>query len=184
MDEIYLDGGDDAAVEGLINDPSFVISKEAIAAHNERDGEENISSGWHAIEFLLWGTDTSPDGPGNRPPSDYLPGQGRDAERRGLYLKTVTALLVDDLSGLERQWAANQPGNYRTAFRAGGADSIRRMFVGLGSLSSDELARERLEVALSSQDQEDEQSCFSDNTHRDAITNALGIRNVWLGQAE
>jgi putative iron-regulated protein len=37
-------------------------------------------------------------------------------------------------------------------------------------------------VALNSQDQEDEHSCFSDNTHRDAVTNALGIQNVWLGQ--
>ena len=56
------------------------------------------------------------------------------------------------------------------------------MIVGLGSLSRGELAGERLEVALNSQDQEDEHSCFSDNTHRDAVTNALGIQNVWLGQ--
>ena len=34
---------------------------------------------------------------------------------------------------------------------------------------------------MNSQDQEDEQSCFSDNTYRDAVLNALGIENVWLG---
>jgi putative iron-regulated protein len=56
------------------------------------------------------------------------------------------------------------------------------MLVGLGSLSRGELAGERLEVALASQDQEDEQSCFSDNTHRDAVSDALGIENVWLGR--
>ena len=39
-----------------------------------------------------------------------------------------------------------------------------------------------MEVALNSQDQEDEHSCFSDNTHRDIVNNAKGIQNVWLGQ--
>lgn len=39
-----------------------------------------------------------------------------------------------------------------------------------------------MEVALDSKNQEDEHSCFSDNTHRDILTNALGIRNVWLGE--
>ena len=34
---------------------------------------------------------------------------------------------------------------------------------------------------MASRDQEDEHSCFSDNTHRDAVTNAQGIQNVWLG---
>src|SRR5690606_9988493 len=29
---------------------------------------------------------------------------------------------------------------------------------------------------------EDEHSCFSDNTHRDIVANALGIRNVWRGE--
>ena len=53
--------------------------------------------------------------------------------------------------------------------------------MGLGSLSRGELAGERLEVAMASRDQEDEHSCFSDNTHRDAVTNAQGIQNVWLG---
>jgi putative iron-regulated protein len=56
------------------------------------------------------------------------------------------------------------------------------MFVAMGSLSRGELAGERLEVALNSQDQEDEHSCFSDNTHRDAALNAQGIENVWLGR--
>ncbi len=61
-------------------------------------------------------------------------------------------------------------------------ESVRKMLVGLGSLSRGELAGERLEVAMASQDQEDEHSCFSDNTHRDAVANASGIQNVWLGQ--
>ena len=90
-------------------------------------------------------------------------------------------LLVDDLRYLVVSW---DPGarNYRARFEAGGLESLRKMIVGLGSLSRGELAGERMEVALNTQDQEDEHSCFSDNTHRDIVANALGIENVWLGR--
>jgi putative iron-regulated protein len=90
-------------------------------------------------------------------------------------------LLVDDLTDMVKAWAP-QAKNYRAQFEKGGKESVRKIIVGLGSLSRGELAGERLEVALNSQDQEDEHSCFSDNTHRDAVTNAKGIQNVWLGQ--
>ena len=103
------------------------------------------------------------------------------AERRRQYLAVVTELLVDDLTSLERAWAPNAR-NYRARFEKGGLESLRKMMVGMGSLSRGELAGERLEVALASQDQEDEHSCFSDNTHRDVVANALGIQNVWLGR--
>jgi putative iron-regulated protein len=81
-----------------------------------------------------------------------------------------------------RAWAPAAKNNYRARFERGGTESLRKMLVGLGSLSRGELAGERIEVALASQDQEDEHSCFSDNTHRDVVTNALGIENVWLGR--
>lgn len=182
MDESFVDYVEGKPKAGLINQPKLKISRAALIAQNERGGEENISTGWHAIEFLLWGQDLSADGPGNRPYTDYVDGKGPHAKRRALYLKTVTDLLVDDLASLEQAWAAKQPKNYRARFEAGGLESVRKMFVGLGSLSRGELAGERLEVALFSKDQEDEHSCFSDNTHRDAVTNAKGILNVWQGQ--
>ncbi|MCB0972441.1 MAG: hypothetical protein KDA97_13125, partial [Acidimicrobiales bacterium] len=43
-------------------------------------------------------------------------------------------------------------------------------------LSAGELAGERIAVAYETQDQEDEHSCFSDNTMADVIGNAAGIR--------
>ena len=79
------------------------------------------------------------------------------------------------------QWKPGSPKNSRAQFEKKPDDALRRIFVGLGSLSRGELAGERLEVALASRDQEDEHSCFSDNTHRDAVTNAQGILNVWQG---
>lgn len=181
LDEAYVDYVSGKPNAGLINNPKFKITKTNLKKFNERGGEENISAGWHAIEFLLWGQDQSATGPGNRSFEDFVDGKLANADRRRQYLSVVTALLLDDLSGLEKAWAPSQK-NYRVKFEQGGQESVRKMIVGLGSLSRGELAGERMEVALNSQDQEDEHSCFSDNTHRDIVNNALGMQNVWLGQ--
>lgn len=181
MDESYVDyvvGQDNA---GLINNPQEPITKERLSALNEHDGEENISTGWHAIEFMLWGQDLSEQGPGARPFTDFVDGKKPNADRRRQYLQVVTALLLEDLQSVANQWKPGVKDNFRATFEQGGEESLRKIFVGLGSLSRGELAGERLEVALASRDQEDEHSCFADNTHRDAVTNAQGIQNVWLG---
>jgi putative iron-regulated protein len=181
MDESYVDYVQGSDRSGFINDTQFKITREALIEQNERGGEENIATGWHAIEFLLWGQDLNENGPGNRPYTDYVKGEGKNAERRAAYLREVTALLIHDLQTVQSAWAPKNADNFRASFEKGGQESIRKILVGLGSLSRGELAGERLEVALFSQDQEDEHSCFSDNTHRDAVTNAQGILNVWTG---
>ncbi|SEQ22931.1 imelysin family protein [Giesbergeria anulus] len=181
LDEAYVDYVEGKASSGLVNNPKFKISKANLRKFNERGGEENISAGWHAIEFLLWGQDRSDTGPGERSFEDFVDGKKAHADRRRQFLTVATQLLVDDLSFLVKSWQPNQQ-NYRAQFEKGGKESVRKIIVGLGSLSRGELAGERMEVALNSQDQEDEHSCFSDNTHRDIVTNAIGIRNVWQGQ--
>ncbi|MEW5787176.1 MAG: imelysin family protein [Pseudomonadota bacterium] len=180
MDESYVDSVAGHPGAGLINDPGFAISKKSISEQNERGGEENIATGWHAIEFLLWGQDLSETGPGARPWTDFT--TAPNAERRRQYLAVTTELLIDDLTTLVKAWRPGSRLNYRSRFVDGGEESLRMIFVAMGSLSRGELAGERLEVALNSQDQEDEHSCFSDNTHRDAVLNATGIENVWLGR--
>ena len=182
MDESYVDSVKGRTDAGLINNPAFVINTDNLIAQNERGGEENIATGWHAIEFLLWGQDFNANGPGDRSYTDFVDGKAPNADRRRDYLKVITDLLVADLNSLVKDWSPGRKFNYRAQFEKGGLDSLRMMFVGLGSLSRGELAGERLEVALNSQDQEDEHSCFSDNTDRDIVNNALGIENVWLGR--
>ena len=181
LDEAYVDYVTGKPGAGMVNNAKFKITKAALAKANERGGEENISAGWHAIEFLLWGQDQSETGPGNRSFEDYVVGKGQNAERRAQYLTVATELLIDDLSAMVKAWEPNAK-NYRAKFEKGGKESVRKIIVGLGSLSRGELSGERMEVALNSQDQEDEHSCFSDNTHRDVVNNAKGIQNVWLGQ--
>ena len=182
LDESYIDSVSGKPNAGIINNPKVKITKANLAKLNERGGEENIAAGWHAIEFLLWGQDQSDTGPGNRSFEDYVDSNtaAANADRRRAFLNTATELLVDDLGTLVKAW---QPAgkNYRAKFEKGGIASVRKMIVGMGSLSRGELAGERLEVAMNTQDKEDEHSCFSDNTHRDVVNNAQGIENVWLG---
>ena len=182
MDESFVDSVEGKPNAGLVNNRKFSITKKNLAAQNERGGEENIATGWHAIEFFLWGQDLSETGPGDRSFEDFVDGKKPNADRRRQYLNVVTELLIDDLGTLVKAWAPDAKANYRAKFVKGGQESVRKIFVGLGSLSRGELAGERLEVALNSQDLEDEHSCFSDNTPRDAVTNAKGIQNVWLGE--
>ncbi len=180
LDESYIDTVAGKPKAGLVNNPKIKISKASLSTLNERGGEENIAAGWHAIEFMLWGQDQSDTGPGNRSFEDFVDGKAPNADRRRAFLSTATELLLDDLGFLVKSW---QPGakNYRAKFEQGGIQSVRKMIVGLGSLSRGELAGERMEVAMNTQDKEDEHSCFSDNTHRDIVANAQGIENVWLG---
>ena len=165
------------------------ITGELLASLNELGGSEaNVATGYHAIEFLLWGQDLngSQPGAGNRPASDYLVGEGATGghnERRREYLKAATALLVSDLEYMAGQWRAGVADNYRAQLEAEPAENgLRKMLFGMGSLSLGELAGERMKVALEANSTEDEHDCFSDNTHNSHYFNALGIRNVYLGE--
>jgi putative iron-regulated protein len=180
LDEAYVDSVKEKPGSGIVNNPKISITKKSLAALNEKDGEENVATGWHAIEFLLWGQDLDANGPGQRSYSDYVEGTGQNAARRARYLRTVTSLLIDDLDSLVRAWAPKAK-NFRAKF-VGDRGSLAKVLTGIGVLTRGELAGERMEVALDTQSQEDEHSCFSDNTHRDIVANVLGIRNVWRGE--
>jgi putative iron-regulated protein len=173
---------DEAHIDGII-DGQEPLSQELITSMNERGGETNISSGYHAIEFLLWGKDESDTGPGNRPYTDFVDGiTPSNAARRRQYLSLVTKQLVEDLESVKDAWAPGQD-NYRKTFVAETPkEAVLKILTGLGSLSGAELAGERMTVAYDNKDQEDEHSCFSDNTHKDLYNNALGIQNVYLGR--
>ncbi len=182
LDEAYIDGVADDPMAGIINDMSQAITAEALVGLNEQGGEENIATGFHAIEFLLWGQDTSTDGPGDRPHTDFVDGEAPNADRRRDYLAIVSDLLVQHVGDVTAEWAPDT-GDYRNEFLAAEpAEGLRRVMTGMIVLAGFETGGERLQTALDSGDQEDEHSCFSDNTHRDMVQDVRGIKNVWAGQ--
>lgn len=162
-----------------------------LADLNEIGGSEaNVATGYHAIEFLLWGQDRNgfTPGAGDRPASDYATGEActnGNCERRGQYLNAATDLLIQDLQWMVQQWAPGEDGNYRAELVAlQPEEAYQRMLFGMGSLSLGELAGERMKVALEANSYEDEHDCFSDNTHNSHFYNGKGIQNVYLGRYE
>ena len=181
MDESYVDYVEGNPTAGIINMPDEypTIDAELILSLNEEGGEENVSTGWHAIEFLLWGQDLNEGGPGARPVKDFTTGD--NAERRGAYLAVASDLLLVHLQDMVNAWAPGG-GNYRAEFAAMPADdALVNIITGAGALSKGELAGERMFVAYSERSQEDEHSCFSDNTTADIVGNAIGVRMVLTG---
>lgn len=138
--------------------------------------ESNVATGYHAIEFLLWGQDLNGTGPGagNRPYTDYSTAD--HADRRGDYLKAATSLLVSDLEEMVGNWKTD--GAARAALPDLGVSAI---LTGMGSLSFGELAGERMKLGLLLHDPEEEHDCFSDNTHISHLYDGVGIRNVYEG---
>ncbi len=184
------------AALNVIANPSFTLSGETVDASEitpallettlqEADGvEANVATGYHAIEFLLWGQDLNGTGPGagNRPWTDYAQGDActnGNCDRRGQYLQAATALLVSDLDWITAQWADD--GAARAALLADEDAGLIAILTGMGSLSYGELAGERMRLGLMLNDPEEEQDCFSDNTYNSHFYDGLGIQNVYLG---
>lgn len=165
------------------------ITPELLASLNELGGSEaNVATGYHAIEFLLWGQDLNGSGPGagNRPYTDYVQGErcsNGNCGRRAAYLLAAVELLVDDLESMVAQWQPGHEDNYRSTLLSRPAkQGLTKMLVGMGSLSLGELAGERMKVALEANSTEDEHDCFSDNTHNAHYYDTVGIRNIYQGQ--
>jgi len=184
------------AALNVIANASFEISGETIDAAeinpalleslHEADGvEANVATGYHAIEFLLWGQDKNGHnhGAGDRPWTDFAAGDactGDNCDRRAAYLKAATDLLVSDLEFMAAQWSAD--GEARATVTGDADAGLVAILTGMGSLSYGEQAGERMRLGLLLNDPEEEHDCFSDNTHNSHYYDGLGIQNVYLGE--
>ena len=182
LDEAYIDYVEGDPGAGIINNPEEfpTIDADLLVSLNEVGGEENVSTGWHAIEFLLWGQDLNSDGPGYRPIEDYT--VNLNADRRATYLRVASDVLLGHLQDMVDAWA---PGanNYRAQFVSKDSnEALTDIITGIGEMSRGELAGERMTVAYEERSQEDEHSCFSDNTTADIIANSVGVQRVYFGE--
>jgi putative iron-regulated protein len=172
-------------IGGRMVDASQITKKLLQSLHEAEKIEANVATGYHAIEFLLWGQDLNGTGPGagNRPYTDYAKGKactGGNCERRARYLTVVTDLLVDELAFMAAQWKPK--GAARVALEKSDEEALTAIFSGIASLSYGEMAGERMKLGLLLNDPEEEHDCFSDNTHNSHYYNVVGIENVYLGR--
>jgi putative iron-regulated protein len=194
----FTPSGDDATAVDVTT-----IEKADLEALNENGGDANVATGYHAIEFLLWGQDqdysdftadtvtTGPMQAGDRPVTDYT--SAANADRRKAYLNAAADLLVDNLQTIVDAWKTDSTTNYRAAllgYHTTEANNIatdtalKQIMSGMGVFIKSELANERMAVAIQTPSEEDEHSCFSDNTHRDIFLNYKGFINVLKAQYE
>ncbi|WP_320200146.1 imelysin family protein [Agrobacterium sp. rho-13.3] len=146
--------------------------------------EANVTTGYHAIEFLLWGQDLNGTGPGagNRPYTDYDTKNctNGNCDRRADYLKAASTLLVADLKEMTDNWAPD--GEAAKTVEADPKKGLTAILTGMGSLSYGELAGERMKLGLLLHDPEEEHDCFSDNTYNSHLYDAVGIASAYTGE--
>ncbi|MBP7784068.1 MAG: imelysin [Aliarcobacter sp.] len=190
-------GGEESTAVDVTN-----ITVDAIASLNENGGDANVASGYHAIEFLLWGQDQDYSNflkdaitngalqAGNRPLSDFT--SDKNAKRRLAYLQVASEKIINDLELVSSAWEKNVDGTkglYQAALKnqlkgenasknIDSKEALKQIIAGLGVFIKSELANERIAVAVLTPSEEDEHSCFSDNTHRDITNNYLGFKNI------
>jgi len=198
VDAVYGGATDENvyAVLNVVASPAFTLSGQDIDASKitpallqdtlqEADGvEANVATGYHAVEFLLWGQDLNGTGPGagQRPWTDYASGDdctNGNCDRRADYLSVATGLLVDDLAEMAGAWSGD--GAARAELMEDESAGISAILTGMGSLSYGELAGERMKLGVLLNDPEEEHDCFSDNTHMSHYYDGIGIQNVYLG---
>ena len=163
------------------------ITAELLTSLNELAGSgANVATGYHAIEFLLWGgTSTAPvpvRASGRTPTT---------SKAKAAPAATVTVAVLSEgghrpagqrSAGDGRAVAAGrrelsrQPGS-RIGGERPAQDAVRH-----GSLSLGELAGERMRSPWRPIPPKTRHDCFSDNTHNSHFYNARGIRNVYLGE--
>lgn len=200
----YVDGSygsdseeNDFYTANIVANPTVTIHGQAIDAsaitpellsselHEAGGIESNVATGYHAIEFLLWGQDLngSNAGSGNRAHTDYDVNNCTNGhcDRRAEYLTAVSNLLITDLEYMAGAWAAE--GEARAALgEMGEQGALSAILIGMGSLSYGELAGERMQLGLMLHDPEEEHDCFADNTSASHYYDGLGIQNVFHGQ--
>ncbi|MAQ99947.1 MAG: peptidase, imelysin family protein [Oceanospirillaceae bacterium] len=193
-----------ASDNSIIGNINIEITADTLSNTATADDEHDVIAGYHAIEFMLWGQDLKNDtaledrttdgsdrdeavkayeSGGQRPLSDFT--EATFGERRLTFLQVAVDKLIADLEGVRDGWA--EGADYRTAFttiesEADAKQKLAEILTGMGTLSEGELAGERMQIAFSSNSQEDEHSCFSDNTHRDIWLNAEGVSNSYYGE--
>lgn len=171
-------------VGGSMIDASTITPALLESLHEVEGIEANVATGYHAIEFMLWGQDLSgtDHGAGTRPATDFDVENctGGNCDRRVQYLVAATDLLISDLEDAVANWS--EGGQGRTDVTTDASQGIVMAFTGLGSLSYGEQAGERMKLGLMLNDPEEEHDCFSDNTHNSHYFDGLGIRNVYTGR--
>ncbi len=161
---------------------AWPIAPDAIVEALDKGDAASVASGYHVIEFLLWGDDPDEPGAGARVAADFAvaPCESGDCAAMDDYLKAVSVQLLADLKEMALAWAADGTARQGLVEREP-IDALTMVVSAMGQLGLDELAEAGMRQDLVTRDPALEQDRFSDNTHNAYYLNAIGIQNVYLG---
>lgn len=178
---------DESHIDSLIQGSATINTELLLAQNGANDSEANVTTGVHAVEYLLWGRDThgTSAGAGERPASDYDVVGCLDTycQRRAQYLSTVTNLLVTDLTNMKAEWsvsAATTAGSLAYNF-LNSEFALDYIIGSIHAMATDELAGARMNSGLFLGDPEEEHDCFSDLSHVAIYYNFQGVKNAFYG---
>jgi putative iron-regulated protein len=165
------------------------INRDLLLSQNgAEENEANVTTGIHAVEFMLWGSDLNGTeaGSGERPAFDFaIDGTCADSEcqRRAQYLKAATDLLVDDLTEMTAEWSPTAKKTNGTLAHnfINSPLAIDYMVGSMIAMATDELASARMGSGLGLGDPEEEHDCFSDLSHLAIYHNFQGVKNAFYG---
>jgi putative iron-regulated protein len=185
VDPAAIDYVADNPTSGIVNDMQAPLTRATLLARQTQSGTGRaVTTGWHAIEFLLWGEQTNAPGePGDRPVTDFLAGQPNN-DRRRAYLKLASDMLIEDLRHLVDSWDPKNRTLYADRFHLlNQREALGRIMNGIALLASQELATNRLATALDTGSRNTLTSPFSETSYQDFVFALRGLRNVWTGDA-
>jgi putative iron-regulated protein len=167
-----------SVIDDWISRSKAPITVKALAKANQKSAEHDVTTGYHAIEYLLWGAD------GKRPYTEYSKGTVENDRRRAMLLAT-TSKLQSDLGQLSSQWSKANRKSYRAKFlKLPEREALGRMVNGMAILAGKELPRDRIETPLAGKDPHDEQSDFSNTTTADFVSGVEGLAMLWRGDGK
>ena len=176
----FLGSTDTAATESK-NAASIVQAE--IVKLNQKLNEEDVKIGYHAIEYLLWGTDDNlKNGNPASPHAETYFTDGSASNdigaRRIKYLTEITKQLIDDLTAVRDAWSSK--GSFVKKFKSDATASMKLILTGMGTFGKGEVGGERFN-GLTNFSQEEEHSCFSDTSMQDFYYDVQGVINLLDG---
>jgi putative iron-regulated protein len=182
INEGFVDAVNGHPDGGLIGNPKIAITRQTLRQPPATQSAADAATGFHVIEFLLWGQDRNPGSHHLRHAGDFQPGGQNHADRRRMYLTTATKLMVEDIDQLAFAWAPQKQGAYAQQFLAlDPREALGRMLAGIAILADQEIAQQRLLAALDDRTRASPLARYSLHTNDDLTSDLDGIRMVWTG---
>lgn len=176
----YLDYTAADPNSGIINDVTNYpqITPSLIPLWHQVGGEQNLSCGFHVIEFLLWGEDLIPGAPGQRTNSDFTVNGTNIKNRRRSFLWYATQGLKSSMNKLV--YTEDFKNNIRTM---NSAEFMKGMLDGITGFIDNDLIAKTIKTPFDLQDSRFEISDFSDQSLGNIKAKVLALKYVFNSAA-